>query len=482
MSENAETGVGELLNATGLMERVSDQTLQLVPAAQGVLVGLCNDQYVTYVNGAGFLAPHVGTRVDKDASLSGLAIRTRQVVHCGDTEKDPHADLEACRRLRVTSSVCIPLCRGDEALGVICVSSSQRNAFCADDIDLMTELADVMGVAVGLAVDLTRLAESTSAIAATPSATASSNTPPSPASTESAVNDFVMNVLQPDAASLRHRRDRIQAVLDDPEKLTMVFQPIVDIEREIVVGVEALARFEGELPKTPDQWFADAHLVGLGVELEMCAVAKACTSLDLLPSEWDLAVNVGPETIMSPRLTEILAGYDPHRIVVELTEQRRVLDYPGLVSTLRRLRGSGCRFAVDDAGAGFASLSHILKLTPNFIKLDRDLVAGINLDPVRRVLVGSLVTFATDTGSQIIAEGVENQQEIDALQCLGVRLFQGFLIKRPTPIERLLLTATDLFPSVPVAAGDVATEHPEAQPRDDCGRLRSIGRWGALFK
>src|SRR6202042_2805367 len=92
MSENAETGVGELLNATGLLERVSDQALQLVPAAQGVLVGLCNDQYVTYVSGAGFLAPHVGTRVDKDASLSGLAMRTRQIVHCGDTEQDPHAD------------------------------------------------------------------------------------------------------------------------------------------------------------------------------------------------------------------------------------------------------------------------------------------------------------------------------------------------------------------------------------------------------
>ena len=165
MSDNAETGVGELLNATGLLERVSDQALHLVPAAQGVLVGLCDQQYVTYVSGAGFLAPHVGTRVDKDASLSGLAMRTRQVVHCGDTERDPHADLEACRRLRVTSSVCIPLCRGDEVLGVICVSSSQRNAFCDADVDLMTRLADVMGVAVGLAADLTRVAEGTSSMA-----------------------------------------------------------------------------------------------------------------------------------------------------------------------------------------------------------------------------------------------------------------------------------------------------------------------------
>jgi EAL domain-containing protein (putative c-di-GMP-specific phosphodiesterase class I) len=483
MSENAETGVGELLNATGLLERVSDQALQLVPAAQGVLVGLCNDQYVTYVSGAGFLAPHVGTRVDKDASLSGLAMRTRRVVHCGDTETDPHADLEACRRLRVTSSVCIPLCRGDEVLGVICVSSSRRDAFAVGDVDLMTRLADVMGVAVGLAADLTRVAEGTSLIAAHTAEPASADDSPlSPIPADSAVNDFVMNVLQPDAASLRHRRDRIQAVLDNPEILTMVFQPIVEIERQSVVGVEALARFEGDPPQTPDHWFADAHLVGLGVELELCAVRKACASLDLLPAEWDLAVNVGPETIMSPALTEILAGYDPHRIVVELTEQRRVLDYPGLLSTLQRLRRAGCRFAVDDAGAGFASLSHILKLAPNFIKLDRDLVAGINFDPVRRVLVGALMTFATDTGSQIIAEGVENQEEMDALQCLGVRLFQGFLIRRPTPIERLLRTATDLFPSVSVVEDDAvpAMVRSRAATRDDCGRPRAIGR--AIFE
>jgi EAL domain-containing protein (putative c-di-GMP-specific phosphodiesterase class I) len=481
MSENAETGVGELLNATGLLERVSDQALHLVPAAQGVLVGLCDQQYVTYVSGAGFLAPHVGTRVDKDASLSGLAMRTRQIVHCGDTEQDPHADLEACRRLRVTSSVCIPLCRGDEVLGVICVSSSRRNAFCDADIDLMTRLADVMGVAVGLAADLTRVAEGTSFMASYKAKAVHPDSPPL-GSTDSAVNDFVLNVLQPDAASLRHRRDRIQAVLDHPEMLTMVFQPIVDIERQLVVGVEALARFEGDPQRTPDQWFADAHLVGLGVELEMCAVSKACACLDLLPSAWSLGVNVGPETIMSPVLTEVLSGYDPLRIVVELTEQRRVLDYPGLVTTLQRLRESGCRFAVDDAGAGFASLSHILKLAPNFIKLDRDLVAGINFDPVRRVLVGALMTFATDTGSQIIAEGVEDQEEMDALQCLGVRLFQGFLIKRPTPIERLLLAESDLFRPVSPLDGGVDTKRPRRKTRDDCGRLRAIGRWGAMFK
>ena len=92
------------------------------------------------------------------------------------------------------------------------------------------------------------------------------------------------------------------------------------------------------------------------------------------------------------------------------------------------------------------------------------------------------MTFATDTGSQIIAEGVEDQEEMDVLQCLGVRLFQGFLIKRPTPIERLLLTDTDLFRPASLVSGGVATRRPRTKRSDDCGRLRAIGRWGALFK
>ncbi len=478
MSDNAETGVGELLNATGLLERVSDQALQLVPAAQGVLIGLIDQERVTYVSGAGFLAPHVGTSVDKHASLAGVAMVTRRVVHCGDTERDARVDLDACRRLRVTSLVCVPLCRGEEVLGVISVTSSEREAFGDRDIDLLTRLADVMGVVVGLADDLTRVGEGISSVGAVRSEVAPPDSPatqPSPA--DPSVDQFVLRVLQPHAASLLQTRERIQSVLDDPDLLTMVFQPIVDIESGQIVGVEALARFGLEPTQTPDRWFAEAHRVGLGVELELCALAQACARLDSLPPGWDLAVNVGPETMLSPLLSDALSDSDPHRIVVELTEQRRVMDYPALASTLQRLRTSGCRLAVDDAGAGFASLSHILKLAPNFIKLDRELVAGINLDPVRRVLVAALVTFATDTGSEIIAEGVEHEEERDALQLLGVRFFQGFLISRPTPLERLVWSRPDGADGSGAVPGAGGGPLQGADERTECGRSTTVSRW-----
>jgi EAL domain-containing protein (putative c-di-GMP-specific phosphodiesterase class I) len=156
-----------------------------------------------------------------------------------------------------------------------------------------------------------------------------------------------------------------------------------------------------------------------------------------LPEHWCLTVNVGPEAIVSPQFAALLARNDVRRVVMELTEHSRVADYPCLMHTVRSLRSTGARLAIDDTGAGFSSLSHILKLAPDFIKLDRELVAGIDVDPVRRVLASSLVSFAAGTGAQIVAEGVETRAEIETLQVLGVHLSQGFHLARPTGIEGL---------------------------------------------
>jgi EAL domain-containing protein (putative c-di-GMP-specific phosphodiesterase class I) len=122
---------------------------------------------------------------------------------------------------------------------------------------------------------------------------------------------------------------------------------------------------------------------------------------------------------------------------MELTEHSRVADYPALMRTLQSLRATGARLAIDDTGAGFSSLSHILKLAPDFIKLDRELVAGIDLDPVRRVLASSLVGFAGSTGAVIIAEGVETGDELETLESLGIGLSQGFHFGRPVSLESL---------------------------------------------
>lgn len=436
MEDSAE--IVDMLSPHRLVQRVADQAMQLVPGAEGVLLGFSDEHGVTYVSGAGFLVNHVGTSVDMTESLSGLAIRRREVLCSDDTEGDPRVDLDACRRLQVASSVCVPLGRGEEIIGVMCVSSRRRRAFEEEDVALLTRMADFMSIAVGLAADLARVGRDLLRLGNAPADALVEGDPASEISEEerTSASRFVMSVLRPGAVSRMESRQRIQSVLQHPDLLSVSYQPILHARSGTAVGVEALARFPYE-PATPDQWFAEAHRVGLGTQLELLAVRRALLCLPKLPAHWWLAVNVGPEAMVTEDFAEVLSGTDAQRIVLELTEHSRVSDYPGLMRTLHALRATGARLAIDDTGAGFSSLSHILKLAPDFIKLDRELVAGIDLDPVRRVLTASLVGFAANTGAEIIAEGVETRDELESLEALGVGFAQGFHFGRPVSVERL---------------------------------------------
>jgi len=436
VSENTE--IVELLGPTRLAQRVADQAMHVIPSAEGVLIGFSDGHDVTYVTGAGYLAPHVGTTVDVDRSLSGLTLRTRQVMRSDDTEHDPRVDLETCRRLRAASAVWVPLCRGQEALGVLAVSSTRLHAFSDEDVILLGRLADFIGIAVGLAEDLARVGRDLVRLGQPPRSPCDEE----PTSCEpDDVGRFMISVFRPDAVSRLEARKRVETVLEHPELLTIVFQPIIRVTTRTIVGVEALARFNVEPVRMPNHWFADAHRCGLGTELERLATAKALDQLEAIPEDWFLSCNVGPESIVSPVFAQLLAGVDRHRILLELTEHSQVVDYQALTTTLHELRRPGVRLAIDDTGAGFSSLSHILKLAPDFIKLDRDLVAGIDFDPVRRMLAASLVDFAAGTGCEIIAEGVELEDELRTLQHIGVHYAQGYHTGRAADLDSLVRSA-----------------------------------------
>lgn len=229
------------------------------------------------------------------------------------------------------------------------------------------------------------------------------------------------------------KRDRVQRALTG-DALHMVFQPIADLASGATVGLEALARFNDPPARPPNEWFHDAAEVGLATDLELAAVRRALDQLDLVPLEAYLTVNVSPTTATSAELAALLADVDRRRIVLEITEHAAVDDYDDLVAGLAALRGGGVRVAVDDAGAGFASLQHILRLQPDIIKLDIGLVRGIDRDPVKRALASSLVTFARDIGATLIAEGVETPDERRTLTDLDVPWGQGYLIGRPAPL------------------------------------------------
>ena len=131
----------------------------------------------------------------------------------------------------------------------------------------------------------------------------------------------------------------------------------------------------------------------------------------------------------------MLSELPADRLAIELTEHARITDYPALSEALTGLRARGVRLMIDDVGAGFASLHHILRLAPDAIKLDRSLTSGIEADPARRALAAALVTFAGEIGATIIAEGIETEDELAALQALGVERGQGFHLGRPRPIS-----------------------------------------------
>jgi EAL domain-containing protein (putative c-di-GMP-specific phosphodiesterase class I) len=234
------------------------------------------------------------------------------------------------------------------------------------------------------------------------------------------------------------RRARIQHVID-AKLFEIVFQPIWNVETSAPVGVECLARFSAAPARGPDKWFAEAAEAGLGVALELAAIEAALPALAALPLGVQMGVNASPETVMSGALPRLFEGLPCDRIVLEITEHATVADYDQLMAALQPLRERGVMLAIDDAGAGYSSLRHILHLQPDIIKLDMSLTRNISLDPARRALGAALIGFARQTGSRIVAEGVETAAELQTLRRLGADKAQGYFLGKPMPLSDLLV-------------------------------------------
>ena len=226
--------------------------------------------------------------------------------------------------------------------------------------------------------------------------------------------------------------DRIGSVLDgDGDELFMAYQPIFDLQDGHVVGLEALARFRSPPDRSTDTWLAEAEAVGRLLELELACLRTALRDLERLPQDAYLSLNVSPATAVAPELHDVLDGLPPERLVLEMTEHARVDDYPALKAALGGLRERGIRLAIDDAGAGFASLRHIVLLHPDLIKLDMTLTRDVHVDETRQALVVALVAFGSQIGASVIAEGVETEEQLATLRQAGVQFGQGFHLARP---------------------------------------------------
>lgn len=239
-----------------------------------------------------------------------------------------------------------------------------------------------------------------------------------------------------DRALRRRHAERVRAVLDAADRLEICFQPVIGFDSGRVEGLEALARFRTEPYRSPDRWFAEAADLGMGADLELCALRLALEYAPRLAEDVYLAVNLSPEVLPRPEVVGLIADW-AGRIVIEITEHAMVSEYDAFNVHLDRLRRRGVRVAVDDVGSGYSTLRHVVRLAPDLIKLDRALVMAIDTDPGLPSLIGGLAAYARDRGVTLVAEGIESAAEMHALRALGVTHGQGFYLAEPQPLDAI---------------------------------------------
>ena len=420
-----------------MMERVLAGALVLVPAADGAVIGLCtNMDSLVFAAAMGKLVDSVGSVLSLDSSLSGVAIKSGVTQRCHYAPTDKRVDVVLAAEIGILSMICVPLSRGTDRVGVLILTSSRASAFNAADEWSLAGLAHFVSSVIDAAMELDLcIAE---LVGTHQVATAALGQGHLAGSTRSArdCSTFVANIVCPEAALDSAIRNRIERALSG-DGHSIVLQPIISLSTGGVVEVEALSRFAAWPQRAPDYWFAEAASVGLGCDLELFAIERALSLLAGLPDTLCLGLNAGPETFCSPGLLTLLSASTPSRIVVELTEHVGIEDYPGLRQACKDLRRIGARVALDDTGTGFASLSLLLEVAPEFIKLDRMMTRDIDADPVRRALARALVTFGKEVGAEVIAEGVESAAELGVLIDLGIAYGQGFYLARPGSLEDL---------------------------------------------
>jgi EAL domain-containing protein (putative c-di-GMP-specific phosphodiesterase class I)/GGDEF domain-containing protein len=238
--------------------------------------------------------------------------------------------------------------------------------------------------------------------------------------------------------SLEHR-DQAKKTGDLRETLRtgglyIEYHPIVVADSRKIFGYEALARGTMRSMRSPEVMFEVAAKSDLIWDLSRLCRNRAIEGMNKLLKDGELLfMNVDPADFADPSFTEMdLKVSDPTRVVIEITERTAIKDYPKFRERLKAFRDKGYRFAVDDAGSGYAGLGSIANLEPDFIKLDMSLINCIDTNFIKQNLVETMVRFANDQGAMVIAEGVERAEDFEVVKALGVHLVQGFFVHRPS--------------------------------------------------
>lgn len=225
----------------------------------------------------------------------------------------------------------------------------------------------------------------------------------------------------------------------DGSHFNVVYQPIISLRWGNILGWEALTRGpDDSYFRSPDIIFSFAEEAGLLFPLEKVCRQTAFNRLGEIGPDQKLFINIHPRTINDPNFVrgETIklikeAGLKPVNIVFEITERHSIHDFSYFNKTLEHYRNQGFLVAVDDAGAGFSCLQSIAEIRPDFIKIDMSLIRGIHTNAVKRSLLETFVIFAEKIGCTVIAEGIEEEKELDTLANIGVHYGQGYYLGYP---------------------------------------------------
>ena len=230
-------------------------------------------------------------------------------------------------------------------------------------------------------------------------------------------------------------------------ELRIHYQPIVDLSNGRIQGVEALVRWEhrdrGLVP--PSEFIPLAEETGLVVPLGRWVLDEACRALSVLPEPLSLSVNLSGRQLLQPDLPEQLSamlarcGLAPGRLKLELTESMLFGNGAAAIDALNKLRATGVRLCIDDFGTGYSSLSYLHELPIDSLKIDRSFIGAMGEDERKTKIVQTILLLGKGLGIEVVAEGVETQQQADALRKLGCERAQGYFFARPVPLEQLTL-------------------------------------------
>ncbi len=242
------------------------------------------------------------------------------------------------------------------------------------------------------------------------------------------VSDQIESRIELEERGVAAAQEIARLILDDA--LTIIHQPIYDLTDWHLIGHECLMRHKASPDRSPRELLEQARMAGRTLELELHLVAKALATLDPEHPERFIAINVSPETLASPALVRLIPEGIASRLVVELNQQDTAADPATVRAAIATLKERAW-VAVDAAGAGFADLEALVDLRPDIIKIDRAFLTGVATDMAHRALIKALVGFAAEAGVQLIAQGVETREDLQALRDLGVRFAQGFILGKP---------------------------------------------------